>query len=225
MNANTPVLFDDSLAARAAPVKYRRVGNPYAFLNYIGIDAILERIYKAANIVDVAEEINISITLLLNWLENEGHMKRVEDAHTFSAEGYLSEAAKLLRTARTDFDLKKADKVANHGRFMASKLDKRKYGTDAVPKAVGGGVTFIMHMGNKTAHITTQSALQPNSRPAEARQIRGEYPVLTAAYEAEQTAFVVPEHVYPPDDIGPFEDMPFEPDGNSLPEYLSARKP
>jgi hypothetical protein len=218
MSSPTPLLYEDSLTARANVHKRGRIGNPYAFLNSVGINPILERIYKAANIVDIAEELNISITILLNWLENEGHMQRVEEATKLSAEGYLSEAAKALRTAKTDFELKKADKLANHGRFMASKLDKSKYGADNKVLGNTAGVTFIMHMGDRAPKHISMAAAQNTPPPPELGFIKGDYKLLPAS--EEEAYFNTPAHVLPPDDIGPFEDVPFEPTTDALPEYL-----
>jgi hypothetical protein len=220
MNASSPILYEDSLNLRAAPLKYRRIGNPYAFLNAIGIDAVLEYIYKGNNIVGVAEQLGISITILLNWAENEGHMQKLEDAHKFSAEGYLHEAATLLRTARTEFDLKKADKVANHGRFMASKLDKSKYGADNKTQGNTAGVTFVMHMGDRTATVSLQNdTYKQVPPPAEAGFINGTYKLADES-ALEDALFTTPAHVLPPDDIGPFEPEPFFPELDEKPDYL-----
>lgn len=220
MSTPVPIFYKDSLEARAAPTRYRNIGNPYAFLTGLGVDAILEEIYKGRNIVDVAKTLNISITILLNWLENEGHMERVEKATKFSAEGYISEATQLLREARNDFELKKADKIATHGRFLASKLNRQVYGQEKPESAPAAGVTFIMHMGEKQVNVTT---VDPS-----AGQTRAQRP---AEIEADDTMFSIVPHrtmfratdnpdVAEPDAIGPFEPEPLLLDGAPVPDYL-----
>jgi hypothetical protein len=211
-----PIAFTDSLPARAYEQKNHRIGNPYAFLNGVGISAIIERIYKAANLIDVARELNISVVVLLNWIEQEGHGDRVQKAMTFSSEGYLSEAATLLRAATNDFELKKAKEIGAHGRFMASKLDKPKYGNDNSRSGEGTEVHFVLHMGGaaKRIELQEQTAIPP---PAEAGFIRGQFKLTQ---EEIQTAFIVPDDAATPESIGPFEDEPFEPIADTMPEYL-----
>ncbi len=146
MHHLSPEYFDDSLKHRTLPYKWRRVGNPFRFLQDVGILAMLEFIYKGNTIVDVAQELNIGVALLSTWLENEGHLPAVEEAEKVSAEGYLAEGHKLLRCAASEFELKKAKEMISHARFMASKKDRSKYGSDdkSVP---GAGVTFVINMG------------------------------------------------------------------------------
>lgn len=215
-----PAHFDDSLNARARPIRYRNVGGPYAFLNSIGIDAILEYIYKARNLIDVAKEINVSVTCLLNWLENEGHMQKIENATRFSAEGYLSEASTMLRNAQTDFELKKAKEIASHGRFMASKLDKTKYGQDQQKMGNATGVTFIMHMGDKTLNVSAIAHAQDALPPPELGFINAEYSLIKG-----EPITPIPLDVAPPDTLGPFEPVPFEPVAADIPEHLAEINP
>lgn len=215
-----PVFYTDTLAARAAPTRYRNIGNPYAFLSGLGIDAITEEICRGRNIVDVAETLNIGIGVLLNWMEHEGYMQKVEDASKFSSEGYLSEAARLLRQAKTDFDLKKAKEIANHGRFMASKLDKGRYGQDSKALAQTG-VTFIMHMGDKSLRVEANDPNQAYSasaqRPVEIQATADMFSILPP-----QSLFIASQDpdIAQPDAIGPFEETGIELSSESVPDHL-----
>jgi hypothetical protein len=177
----------------------------------VGITPILEAIYKGYNIVDVAKQINVSVTILLTWLDNEGLMQKVEDATKFSAEGYLSEASTLLREAQTEFQLKKAKEIASHGRFMASKLDKPKYGNDNTKLGNATGLTFIMHMGAGTAAIQATMAPEAHVRPAELQAIDGTFSIIPKP---------TPTQAVEPEAIGPFEEEPFIPDAKQVPLYL-----
>jgi hypothetical protein len=212
MSAQAPLFYSDSIKARAAPNRYRQIGSPFAFLSSIGIDAILEEIYKGANIVDVARALNVSIGILLSWIDAGGYTQRIEDATTFSAEGHLSEAGRLLREARNDFDLKKAKQLADHGRFMATKLNKPKYGQDNSKLANATGVTFNMHIDGRqqTIHMVQTDSVVPIKAPPEIRALEGTFSIIPPT----------PDGVCEPEDIGPFEPAPFEPDAESIPTYL-----
>lgn len=218
MSQPAPIFYKDSLAARAAPTRYRNIGNPYAFLTGIGIDAILEEMYKGRNIVDVAKTLNVSITILLNWITNEGHMQAVDAAAKWSAEGYISEASEMLRSASNDFELKKAKELATHGRFMASKLNRGTYGQEKPDAAPPVGVTFIMHMGEKTLHMPTIDAkVVATQTPDEITQ--DDHTFSIRPYRAMFNATKNPE-VVEPDAIGPFEPEPLILEGAPPPDYL-----
>jgi hypothetical protein len=162
-----PETYKDSLAARTFPHRFRRVGNPYAFLNDVGIVPILEYIYKGNLLIDVAEALNVSFTILTTWAENEGHSEAIEEAQRISAEGYLAEGMRRLRDAGTDFELKRAKEMINHARFMAAKKDKSVYGSNEQQAgAEKAGVSYVFNIaGNVVAHSapTVEAAAEPPS--------------------------------------------------------------
>lgn len=218
MSQPAPIFYKDSLAARAAPTRYRNIGNPYAFLTGIGIDAILEEMYKGRNIVDVAKTLNVSITVLLNWITNEGHMPAVEAAAKWSAEGYISEASEMLRSASNDFELKKAKELATHGRFMASKLNRGTYGQEKPDAAPPVGVTFIMHMGEKTLHMpTVDASVVATQTPSEISADNHHFAIHP--HRAMFNATDNPD-VAEPDAIGPFEPEPLILENAVVPDHL-----
>lgn len=146
-----PERFDDNLAARIFPHRFRRVGNPYAFLNDVGIVPILEFIYKGNLLIDVAEALNVSYTILQTWAENEGHEAAIEEAQRISAEGYLAEGLKRLKRAQTDFELKQAKEMIAHARFMASKKDKTQYGSTEQTGVEKAGVSYVFNIAGSVA--------------------------------------------------------------------------
>lgn len=170
--ASVPERFDDSLAARIFPHRFRRVGNPYAFLNDVGIVPMLEYIYKGNLLIDVAEALNVSFTILTTWAENEQHMEAIEEAEKISAEGYLAEGQRRLREATNDFELKRAKEMINHARFMASKKDKARYGNNE-QMGVGdkAGVSYVFNIGG---NVVTQVTTTPPEGEEPARVIEGE---------------------------------------------------
>jgi hypothetical protein len=123
-----PVSFHDSLVIRARNLRFRGAGSPYDFLSDIGIVPIKEFIYKGSMLIDVAETLNVSVTQLKNWIANEGLESEIEEASISSAEGYIANGERLLKSAENKFQLDKAKAMIEHGRFMASKKDKKTYG-------------------------------------------------------------------------------------------------
>ena len=156
----TPTQFADSLALRAKQLRFRGVGDQFSFLDGIGIIPIQEFLYRGANVIDLAETLNIPITVIHRWIEARSYQTDIDDASQVSAEGYIFQGEKLLKAAQTKFELDKAKAMLEHGRFMASKKDKRQYGNTNEATLPGGGVTYVFNVGT----------------PAQAKEIiEGEY--------------------------------------------------
>lgn len=221
MPSSSPVLFKDRLSDRAAPNGQMRIGNPYAWLNTIGIAPILEELCRGNNIVDVASTLNVSITVLTNWVEQEGYSVQVDKAITFSAEGYVSQARKLIKAADNDFQLRKATLLTRHSEFMASKVNKPKFGGE-MSKAPSGGVTFIMHMGDETRQVTAR--VVDNSAPIAPMPKEIQNNVLEGTY-AITPSWSINEEAAEPDEVGPFEPEPFIPIPSEAPEGLDPMNP
>lgn len=144
--AALPNVFADDISARAQQARFRGVGNPYSFLDSIGVIPIKEYIYRGANLIEIADTLNVSLTLLMNWIEQNDLGNEFADASKLSAEGYLYQAERLLKEAKDSFTLNKAKAMLEHARFMASKKDKSQYGTTQEAPGSGQGVTYIMNM-------------------------------------------------------------------------------
>lgn len=166
--------FTDDLQHRAFPARFRNVVNPYAFLNDIGIVPVLEYIYKGNLLIDVAEALNVSYTILQRWVENEGHEAAVDEAQRISAEGYLADGLRRLRTASNEFELKRAKEMVAHARFMAAKKDKGQYGGSEQQGDNRAGVSYIFNIGGavtapaapvKPAIDTTHQRVEPELLP------------------------------------------------------------
>lgn len=149
MPAKLPAIYDDDLAKRCFPHRFRRIGNPYAYLNEIGISPIIEFIYKGHLLIDVAEAVDVPLTALQVWVENEGHTRAIAEAETQSAEGYLAEGMRRLRTAQTEFELRRAKEMIKHAQYMASKKNKAMYG-EAVNTKPNSDVTYIFNIPGGT---------------------------------------------------------------------------
>lgn len=198
-----PTFFTDSLKARANVSAFRRIGSPYAFLSSIGIEPILEAIHKGANVVDIAQELNVPVIVVHRWLEENNYLVEVEKAIKMSADGYLAAGQKLMETAETEFELRKAKELLNHSRWLAANLNKPKYSTAAQNQATPGGVTYVFNIGE-----SKQVA------PIEAKP--EDYSYLEEAPPVRMMPFDGPEP-----ELGPFVEPPADPATSPLPPHLA----
>ena len=157
LNPQTPATFNDSIKQRAALARFRGIGNPFAFLNDIGLVPIRERLFKGATLLEVAEELNLPLTALHLWVENEGHEAAIEEASVLSAEGYIVEGQRMLRTALNKFDLDKAKAMIEHGRWMASKKDKKTYGNTINELGQGAAVSYTFNINGGAVQVNTRT--------------------------------------------------------------------
>lgn len=145
-----PQYFDEDLVKRCFPIRFRNIGNPNAYLNELGIRPILEYIYKGHLLIDVAEATNVPLTVLRLWIEHEKYFEEIQEAETLSAEGFLAEGMKRLRTARTEFELKRANSIIKHAQYMATKKNKPVYG-ETTSKETGNVVHYEFNIGNSAS--------------------------------------------------------------------------
>lgn len=157
--APTATEFRDDLAARCFPHRYRRIGSPYAYLDEVGISPILEYIYKGHLIIDVAEAVNVPLSVLNEWIDKKGHRTDVDEAEQKSAEGYLAEGMRLLKTAKTDFEFKKAKEIIRNAQFMAEKKDRKTYG-DNKQKGGGSKLSYVFNIGATGDPRQTNAAMR-----------------------------------------------------------------
>ena len=192
-----PVSFSQSLSIAGQQHRCARIGNPYAYLTSIGIGAVLEHLYRGANLVDAAAALDVSVTLLRNWLEQEGHWVEVEAATSISAEGYLSLGQHKLKVAKDKFELDQAKALIEHARWMAMRLNKPMYGTQEVMQAPTT-VSYTFNVGGD-AQIATL-APRPHAL-AEEDAIPAQ--VLPVEFELVPMGTLYPADVAAPD-VGPF---------------------
>jgi len=139
---NQPQVFQDSLAIRARQLRFRGVGNPFAFLDSVGILPIKEFLYKGNNIIDLAEALNLPLFVIHRWIDKNNYQQDIDEASEISAEGYIRKGEQALETAQNKFELDKAKAMLEHGRFMASKKNKRVYGNTNETGGAAAGVTY-----------------------------------------------------------------------------------
>lgn len=150
-----------ALTQSATNLRFRGIGNPYSFLDELGITPLKEYIYRGATILDLAETLNLTVTTIRNWIEKKGYESEFDDASTLSAEGYIRQGELLLKTATNKFELDKAKAMIEHGRWMASKKDKRTYGTQPGELGVQAGVTYVFQVGESANIQVNHTTLDP----------------------------------------------------------------
>jgi hypothetical protein len=190
----TPQVFNDDLAVRGWQNRRGTIGNPYAYLANVGIEAVLEKLYQGHNLVDTAEALQVSVTLLRSWLDNENYWPRVEEATTLSSEGYLSMGQRLLKGAKTKLELDHAKAMLEHARWMASKVNKPVYGATEVPTAA----TTVSYVFNVGGHAQIVAGSTPHALQVPQEDVRT-LPVT----------FALPGVAEP--EVGPFADEVDEP--------------
>lgn len=162
-----PQSFNDSLTIRARNIRYRNIGSPFTFLDEVGLIPIKEFLFRGNNIIELADTLNLPLSYIHKWIDDNGFAAEIEEASVISAEGYIYRGQKALEDAFDKFTLDKARAMLEHGRFMAAKKDKKQYGTTAETGAGNGGVTYVFNMGNQTqTHSATP--VHDNAEPIDA---------------------------------------------------------
>lgn len=144
--AEVTTAFDDDLVYRCFPHKFRMIGDPSGYLSAVGIQPMLEFIYKGHLLIDVASATNVPLTALRRWVEDNQYGPQVEEAETQSAEGYLARAHNHIRNAKTEFELRRGRELMKHAEFMAEKKNKPIYG-EGVQKGTGNVVNYKFVIG------------------------------------------------------------------------------
>lgn len=165
-----PVSFHDSLILRARNLRFRGVGNPYTFLKEIGIVPIKEFIYRGATVIDLAEALNLPITIIRTWIEENNYQGELEEASALSAEGYIRQGELELKAASNKFNLDKAKAMIEHGRWMASKKDKKTYGVNNKDIDGPAAVSYTFNINTPApvqvnAHIPDPKTLKQDEEP------------------------------------------------------------
>lgn len=224
--APLPVLFDESLAARCFPLRFRLIGSPHGYLDEIGIVPILEFIYKGNLLIDVAEATNVPFGSLREWVEAQGHFEAVAEAETVSAEGWLARGQSMVLKAPTEFELRRAKEVLRHAQFMATKKNKPIYG-EQVEKPKGNVVTYqfnIPDVKTATTILPVIAAIEGESHRIAAlpandipRTVSLDMNTVVNPPKLVYARPVKPTAKEP--DIGPFYDDPTDVENTELPVY------
>lgn len=149
---------------RARNLRFRGIGNPFAFLEELGIVPIKEFMFRGATMIDLADELNLPVTTIRTWIENNGYQTELEDASILSAEGYIRQGEQMLKSAANKFELDKAKAMIEHGRWMASKKDKKTYGQTAAELGQTAAVSYTFQIGDNAQVQVNTHQLPPDAR-------------------------------------------------------------
>lgn len=233
--ANIPTRFDENLILRCFPVKFRRIGDPYGYLDEVGIEPILEFIYKGNLLIDVARATDVPLLRLRRWVEDRGYFAQVEDAETQSADGYLARAREAMENAPTEFELRRAKEMIKFAQFMAENKNKHVYG-GGVGKQKNAPVKYEFHIGvaanPDTAAAVASAVIDGESRRIEKEAASNKQVTLSLAelfpgikeqqLEDIKPTLVAPRPVTPTaetPDVGPFYDDPTDQENAVLPPH------
>lgn len=98
----------------------------------LDIDKVCEDIIDGKTYRQIAEDYEVSISMLHRFLSKEEHSARATHALVISADTFAEKAEQVLIEANWDqkmgdFDLRKARELSQHYRWKAAKRNPRRY--------------------------------------------------------------------------------------------------
>ena len=128
---------------------YRRLYDPTAFLDNVGIEKITELIEHGNGVLNVAEALNLSATALRKWLNHDKtRIEKVRLAHVFAGNAYAYKAERTLLEVRhgSKEEIAWAGKMADHYRWMATKLDREMFGEVKDSEKAKGSAPLVVNL-------------------------------------------------------------------------------
>lgn len=98
-------------------------------LNEKSIDKIVEMITAGMTLTAIAKSFGVHVSTLLDYIDKDSQRSaRVDDARKKSAKIVVDNAEDLLSNSTDKFSLYKANLLAHHMRWKASKIAPREFG-------------------------------------------------------------------------------------------------
>lgn len=110
---------------------YARIYDAEAYLEQVGIETICELIEHGNNLLNIAKVLDISTRTLRAWIgKSQWRRSQVQEAYRFAGDAFAFKAEQTLIASSwgTKEQVALAGKLADHYRWMATKLDKEQYG-------------------------------------------------------------------------------------------------
>lgn len=93
------------------------------------IDRIIELISEGKTFRQIAEELKVSKTSLMDFTAKSDHSARVREALEYSADSYADKAEQVLLDAKSNLvEIQRAKELAQHYRWKASKRSPKRFG-------------------------------------------------------------------------------------------------
>lgn len=146
---------------------YRRIFDPYAYFEQIGIDKVCELIEHGNGLLNVAKLLDVSGSTLRRWInKNETYRNQILLAHKYAGNAYAYKAEEALLAARfgTKEQIALAGKLAEHYRWMATKLDRELFGEAKNVDANAGKPPIILNL-NMGGVVDEEKVVNPKALP------------------------------------------------------------
>lgn len=105
-----------------------------------GVDWVLEQVVSGQSLQNIAALADVSIGSLVNWLSRDAERERlVLEARRRMAVLWDEQAFALIESAQTPLELQRAQQMAWHLRWRASKMAPRVYGDKVQQEVTGAG--------------------------------------------------------------------------------------
>lgn len=98
-------------------------------LDSIGLDEICDRLVDGDSYTGLAREYGVSVASFSNWVALDVERStRAQEASRLGATAIVESINEDLKAASNAFELAKAEKIGYNKRWVASKMDSRKFG-------------------------------------------------------------------------------------------------
>ena len=145
---------------------YARIYDADSYLEQVGIETICELIEHGNSIFNIAKHLDLSVRTLRAWIGKNAYRKaQVQEAYTFAGDAYAFKAEETLIDARfsTKEGISLAGKLADHYRWMASKLNREQYGEARKEDAANSKppLVFNVNIGGTEAPLEKMKTVKP----------------------------------------------------------------
>lgn len=128
----------DRVAARLVAASVKPAPGRAPKTAHLSIDAICDAICETKSMRQIAEELNVSLPRLLDWIEEDAErLARAREARRRTALLWEERAEAVLAQAGDNFELQKARELAHHYRWRAKVIAPREYGDKVTQEHTG----------------------------------------------------------------------------------------
>lgn len=109
------------------------------------LDRIVELITEGKTYEQIAKELKVPKTTLMDFTAKPDHSARVREALEYSADSYADKAEQVLIDAKgTLVEIQRAKELAQHYRWKSSKRSPKRYGDRIEVEAPNGLIQVVI---------------------------------------------------------------------------------
>lgn len=128
-------------------------------------ELFLHQVQDGRTLSAAAKALSLTATQLREMIDKHISEHELKKAMRLGAEVLVDEAGEMLKMADSKEDIEKAKAIAQHYRWLASKLNKVQYGeTTKVEQAVAPSYEFNIHLAPPMQEQPKLVASSPNGR-------------------------------------------------------------